>query len=67
MHRWSLASQGVLKAANDVLNLSRDLIAFALTFEFAVAGNLADHLFYFALGLLKRTFNAVFINHGNLL
>jgi hypothetical protein len=62
MMQWLFASKSVLDTANRVLNLASDLISLAFTFELTVTRDLAGNLFHFALRLLYRAFNAVFIH-----
>src|SRR6266403_19804 len=62
----SLAPQSVFQSANGVLHFAFELISFAFAFELAVAGYLSDNLLHFALGLLSRALDAIFVHHNGL-
>jgi hypothetical protein len=62
----SLAPQSVFQSANGVLHFALELISFAFAFELAVAGYLSDNFLQFALGLLSRALDAIFVHHNGL-
>jgi hypothetical protein len=62
----SLAPQSVLQSANGVPHFALELISFAFAFELAVAGYLSSNFLHFALGLLGRALDAIFVHHNDL-
>src|SRR6266481_3137440 len=62
----SLAPQSVFQPANGVLHFALELISSAFAFELAVAGYLSDNFLHFALGLLSRALDAIFVHHNGL-
>src|ERR1700730_14732385 len=58
----SLAPQSVFQSANGVLHFALELISFAFAFELAVTGYLSDNFLHFALGLLSRASDAIFVH-----
>src|ERR1700730_15688311 len=66
MQVGSLAPQGVFQSAHGVLHFALELIGLAFAFELAVAGHLSDNFLHFALGLLSRASDAIFVHHNGL-
>src|ERR1700738_4973757 len=62
----SLAPQSVLQSANSVLHFALKLISLSFAFELAVASYLSNDFLHFALGLLGRALDAIFVHHDGL-
>src|ERR1700730_9421182 len=62
----SPAPQSVFQSANGVLHFALKLISFAFAFKLVVAGYLSDNFLHFALGLLSRASDAIFVHHNSL-
>ena len=59
-----LAANGILDAANRVLNLARNLVGFAFRFELRIAGDLASNFLDDALRLIGCAFDPVFVHEN---